>query len=486
MFCHSAGSTCLDGQWPCLEGLPLCIHREWICDGENDCRDGSDEDHTMCSQTTCPPGNWKCQDGVQCIEESELCFGPPYGLDCRDGSDEDPEMCANRTCPAGYWQCQDGPRCIEESKVCDNFENCYDRMSDIGPLTGSDEDPATCAQWKCPVGLWKCQDILMRCIKEVDVCDGRKSCKDGSDEDPDTCFQWNCIAGDWKCQDGLLCIEDSKVCERDRWTTCADESDEDPLMCNTQGTCTHGYRKCEEDQRCRPEHLMCDGKIHCSQSSDEDPATCAQWNCSAGHWRCADGLQCIPNNWVCDGDLQSGHTCRDQSDEDPAMCAQWNCSAWLGLTMECADELGCGVLKCADNLQCVHRKSICDGRFDCKDRSDELCNDGCLIKPLEPEEKGIVKKCPEDISRCVSIKQYCDGIGQCPDASDETHQGCTCEDWGLKSCVIHQNQPQMYCINKNWSPSNTLKQSSFKDVNCQDFLHEVKTPMTLKENDTGL
>ncbi len=50
----------------------------------------------------------------------------------------------------------------------------------------------------------------------------------------------------------------------------------------------------------------------------------------------------------------------------------------------------CDLTKCADNLQCINRKSICDDKFDCKDRSDERCNDECLEKSIKPEEKDIV------------------------------------------------------------------------------------------------
>lgn len=37
---------CTDKKFKCLSGR--CISHLWICDGENDCPDGSDENHTMC------------------------------------------------------------------------------------------------------------------------------------------------------------------------------------------------------------------------------------------------------------------------------------------------------------------------------------------------------------------------------------------------------------------------------------------------------
>ncbi len=249
--------------------------------------------------------------------------------------------------------------------------------------------------------------------------------------------------------------------------------------------CSAGYRKCKNEPWCRPEHLMCDGKTHCKQSSDDDDVLCAQWNCSEEHWRCADRLQCIPINWVCDGDLLSTHKCRDDSDEDPAMCLQWNCPTGLRIAGECDQVDGCNFTKCADTRQCVDRKSICDGKFDCKDRSDELCNDRCLKTHLKPEEKGIVKMCQEKTGRCVSVNQYCDGTAQCPDASDETQQGCTCEDWGLISCHSTENNLQTYCMNALWAPDESIfiNQSA---IECQDFPQAMDTEIKMVESSRGM
>ena len=148
--------------------------------------------------------------------------------------------------------------------------------------------------------------------------------------------------------------------------------------------------------------------------------------------------------------------------------------------LECKND--CAYTKCADNLQCIKRESICDGKFDCKDRSDELCNAECLALPLKLEEKDIVRKCLEDSRVCLSVKQYCDGIGHCPDASDETQAGCTCGDWGLTSCVSGKHNEQIHCLNVNWSTRDECNQSALEFL---DFLHSVKTRVETG-NDTGL
>ncbi len=522
IWCYSDGLSCSDGKWGCLDESK-CIPERRVCNGHDTCSDGSDENPVMCTQWNCTAGYWKCQDGLMCVEERRLCRGDDT---CSDGSDEDPVMCAQWNCTAGHWKCQDGLQCVDEQLVCNGDVFCHD---------GSDEDPVMCAQWNCPAGRWKCKDGLqcvhskickgygpkchdesdegpaicahyqcptgywkckdtLQCIEERYVCDADHqyalNCNDKSDEEPSVCAQWNCPAGHWKCNDGLQCVPEEYVCRfytLGLFSSCNDKSDIDLAMCDSiykQEDCTSGYRKCAGESYCRPEHLMCDGKKHCKLGSDEDPVMCAQWNCSYGHWRCADGLQCLPISWVCDGNRLPTYGCRDGSDEDPALCIHWDCNARLKYTQACENVDDCAFTKCADNLQCINRKSICDREFDCIDRSDELCNDGCHRSPLKPEEKDIVRKCQEDSVRCFSVKQSCDGIAQCPDASDETHVGCMCEDWGLKSCINNKTNPETYCLNVNWIQTEVLLNQSA--LNCMDILHHMDTEIKMIEYNTGL
>ncbi len=41
--------------------------------------------------------------------------------------------------------------------------------------------------------------------------------------------------------------------------------------------------------------------------------------------------------------------------------------------------------------------------IDCKDGSDELCDDHCLKTELNPGQKVVIKRCLEDSSVCVPV-----------------------------------------------------------------------------------
>lgn len=104
-ICTFAESTCGIEQFRCNNGK--CIPNKWRCDRESDCADGSDEAPGLCSKyyaliysilgmgcsnfsstcavNKCSPFTFRCDNGEQCLPHSWICDGDP---DCRDGSDE--------------------------------------------------------------------------------------------------------------------------------------------------------------------------------------------------------------------------------------------------------------------------------------------------------------------------------------------------------------------------------------------------------------
>ena len=47
---------------------------QWLCDGEEDCSDGSDETDDVCKNQSCDPNRYRC-DNDRCVLWSSLCDG---------------------------------------------------------------------------------------------------------------------------------------------------------------------------------------------------------------------------------------------------------------------------------------------------------------------------------------------------------------------------------------------------------------------------
>lgn len=86
----TAPVACASGQFVCL-GSRQCIEEELLCDGNVDCRDGTDE-------TECDGNGWKCRVGAFKCHNDELCLPNSFTCDgvadCEDGSDESRCKCA--------------------------------------------------------------------------------------------------------------------------------------------------------------------------------------------------------------------------------------------------------------------------------------------------------------------------------------------------------------------------------------------------------
>ncbi|XP_060532792.1 low-density lipoprotein receptor-related protein 5-like isoform X2 [Cylas formicarius] len=90
----------------------------------------------------------------------------------------------------------------------------------------------------------------------------------------------------------------------------------------------------------------CDGKVDCSNKSDEKDCACDLET----HFQCGNLTSCVDINKRCDGVVD----CWDKT-----------------------DEIGCDKVRCDDghipclNGECIPKEKFCDKRIDCRDKSDE-------------------------------------------------------------------------------------------------------------------
>jgi len=465
--CVALNSTCGSQQFPCTNGE--CKRLLFVCDGDRDCSDASDESDFLCRTHSCPIGRFACKSSGKCIPNQWRCDHEP---DCDDGSDE--VKCSHPSCSSNEFRCGNG-RCINKRFVCDGDIDCQD---------SSDEK---CSPRTCPMGTINCVNTST-CIRQSWVCDGDNDCDDGSDE-TSMCKTKSCSSGKLACSNGR-CIQDSWFCDGEN--DCGDASDENNNSCGSRNTtCPTSHFQCQNGN-CISRHFVCDGDNDCSDGSDEDSKLnkCADKNCKTSQFKCHNGNKCIPLRFKCDGE----NDCGDASDElqsegcsfrsctaDQFRCknglcipSMWRCDA----EDECgdmSDEENCSLVFCPSmkfkcfNGICIDSHKKCDGVPDCNDSSDE---NNCSL-PITPSTCPGSYDCLDN-KTCVSNDKVCDKIPDCPQGTDE--KGCfvdNCIKKKLNSCTqICINLRQGYkCGCKKGYSLHSDGASCFDIDECKSFLH---------------
>lgn len=320
--CDTQTFTCSNGE---------CLADIFVCDGDKDCQDGSDE--TQCSS--------------KCRQHTQISGRGIEKVDC------DKCHLDNCTCTETYFQCWTGG-CIFMFNVCDHIPHCSD-----------ESDEAICNHLECNNSTqFHCGSGL--CIDIDTVCDLVNDCPDGIDE-------LNCTeqCNGYKCNSGE-CIFGHMVDDLIPDCPGVFPDDETELLTpyNNSLKCSYHELPClTYHSHCYSLERFCvydkDSHGHLYPCRNGGHLRyCKHVDCP-GRFKCPNSY-CLPTHRVCDGipDCSGG--------EDELACDNFECP---------------GNLRCKLTRMCVGRLEWCDNINQCGIHGDDehichgiMCPKGCICK----------------------------------------------------------------------------------------------------------
>ena len=313
----------LEVLFKCLDGsYILKLH---ICDGKDDCKDGSDEKD--CSwppineeDFQCPPLYYKCYNSTQCISWSKVC---DQRKDCLNASSD--ELFCGSFHHKFLYRCKNG-QVISVDKTCDISYDCLDGTDESDCDSYMDVKCNKAKFYQCEkhelihadMGTVKTKQIQtliqsgMKDLVPLGKCVSLEADMHPCDSFYDGCFK----------KSGL-CVYDKLP--NDQPAYCPD----DGHLQNCENFVCPGKFKCEVSY-CIPFQRLCDGTDDCPRGYDE--INCHESFCNNSFW--CDGKCLSPEN-VCDG---------------------------ISHCLSCDDELMCHMLSCPNSCECLGHAIECSYR----------------------------------------------------------------------------------------------------------------------------